>query len=61
MNGTGGDGPTPTSNGERAYARPTDRYADFHGSLDCLLADANFSVPPKAQRDLFDQVGGGLR
>ena len=46
---------------EDAYARPTDRYGDFHGALDCLFADANFSVPPKAQGNLFDQVGGGPR
>ena len=46
---------------EDVYARPTDRYGDFHGALDCLFADANFSVPPKAQGNLFDQVGGGPR
>ena len=46
---------------EDAYARPTDRYGDVHGALDCLFADANFSVPPKAQGDLFGQVEGGLR
>ena len=46
---------------EDAYARPTDRYGDFQGALDCLFTDANFSVPPKAQGDLFDQVGGGPR
>lgn len=43
---------------EDAYALPTDRYATFRGALDCLLKDANFSVPPKAQGELFDPVGG---
>ena len=42
---------------EDAYARPTDRYGTFRGALDCLFTDANFSVPSKAQGDLFDPVG----
>ena len=41
---------------EDAYARPTDRYGTFRGALDCLFRDANFSVPSKAQGDLFDPV-----
>ena len=41
---------------EDAYARPTDRYGTFRGALDCLFTDANFSVPPKAEGDLFDLV-----
>ncbi len=43
---------------EDAYARPTDRYGTFRGALDCLFADANISVPPKAQGELFDLRGG---
>ena len=39
---------------EDAYARPTDRYGTLRGALDCLFTDANFSVPSKAQGDLFD-------
>ena len=39
---------------EDAYARPTDRYGTFRDALECLLTDAGFSVPPKAQRELFD-------
>ena len=41
---------------EDTYARATDRYGTFLGALDCLFADANFSVPQKAQGDLFDIV-----
>ena len=40
------------------YARPTDRYGTFHDALDCLFTDTNVSVPPKAQGELFDLVGG---
>ena len=43
---------------EDAYARPTDRYGAFRGALDCLFTDANVSVPPKAQGELFDLVEG---
>ena len=34
---------------------PTDRYADFHGALHCLIADANLEVPPEPQGDLFEE------
>ena len=40
---------------EDTYATPTDRYADFHGALCCLIADANFEVPPEPQGDLFEE------
>ena len=43
---------------EDAYARPTDRYGTFQDALACLFTDANVSVPPKAQGELFDPVGG---
>ena len=43
---------------EDAYARPTDRYGTFQDALDCLFTDANVSVPPKAQGELFGLVGG---
>ena len=43
---------------EDAYARPTSRYGTFRGALECLLTDASFSVPPKAQGELFDPAGG---
>ena len=39
---------------EDAYARPTDRYGTIFGAVDCMMEDANVSVPPKAQGDLFD-------
>ena len=41
---------------EDAYAEPTDRYGDYSGALQCLIADANFEVPPKRQGDLFEEV-----
>lgn len=37
---------------EDAYARPTDRYADFHGAWQCLLADGGFELPPNDQLPL---------
>lgn len=40
---------------EDTYAKPTDRYADFHRALRCLIADANFEVPPEPQGDLFQE------
>ena len=40
---------------EDAYAEPTDRYGDFHGALRCLIADANFEVPPEPQGHLFGE------
>ena len=42
---------------EDAYAEPTDRYGTFQDALRCLLADANFDVPPKPQRDFFEEDG----
>lgn len=29
--------------------------SDFHGALCCLIADANFEVPPEPQGDLFEE------
>ena len=40
---------------EDAYAESTDRYGDYHGALQCLIADANFEVPPEPQGDLFEE------
>lgn len=41
---------------EDAYAEPTDRYGEYSGAIRCLIADANFEVPPKCQGDLFEEV-----
>ena len=30
---------------EDFYAEVTDRYSDFRGALDCMMADANFATP----------------
>ena len=40
---------------EDAYGEPTDRYGDFHGAVRCLIADANFDVPPEPQSELFEE------
>ena len=42
---------------EDAYARPTDRYGTFRDALSCLFKDANVSVPPQSQGELFDLAG----
>jgi hypothetical protein len=38
---------------EDTYARPTTRYGDFGGAVDCLLEDCGFSVPEGSQGRLF--------
>ena len=40
---------------EDAYAEPKDRYADFHGALQCLLQDTNLILPPDPQGTLFGE------
>ena len=37
---------------EDAFAEPTDRHADFHGALRCLISDSNFDVPQNKQGEL---------
>ena len=37
---------------EDAFAEPTDRYADFHGALRCLISDSNLEVPQDTQAEL---------
>ena len=37
---------------EDAYAEPTDRYADFHDALQCMLANCGFEFPPNPQPSL---------
>lgn len=38
---------------EDAYAEPTDRYADFHDAVRCVIDDANLVVPPNFQGGFF--------
>jgi hypothetical protein len=38
---------------EDAYAVPTDKYADFHGALRCLLDDCSFDEPVDPNLLLF--------
>ncbi len=38
---------------EDAYAEETNRYADLHGALQCLIADCGFDLPPGPQGTLF--------
>lgn len=40
---------------EDAYAEPTDRYADFHQALRCLIEDTNIIVPPDPQGSIFGE------
>ena len=37
---------------EDAFAEPTDRYADFHGALRCVISDSNLEVPQDTQGEL---------
>ena len=41
---------------EDAYAKPTDRFGDFHGALHCLIQDANLKLPSEQQGQLFKEV-----
>ncbi len=45
---------------EDAYAKPTDRYADFDDALQCMLANCGFELPPNSQPPLpsFNLQGG---
>lgn len=38
---------------EDSFAEPTDRYADIHTALRCMLKDCAFVVPPNEQLNLF--------
>ena len=38
---------------EDAYAEATDRYSDFAGAVDCMLADAGFDTPVGDQLSFF--------
>lgn len=38
---------------EDSYAEETDRYSDYKGALDCLLADNNFQIPSNDQLTLI--------
>lgn len=40
---------------EDAFAEPTDRYADFHEALRCLIKDTNVILPTVAQGSLFEE------
>ncbi len=38
--------------GEDAYAEPTDRYADFQGAFQCMLANCGLELPLNSQPSL---------
>jgi len=40
---------------EDAFSEPTDRYADFHSALICLLEDCGFEAPEGSQSTLFGE------
>lgn len=40
---------------EDAFAEPTDRYADFHSALQCLLKDCGFEPVDGSQLTLFGE------
>ena len=42
---------------EDAFAEPTDRFADFHAALHCMLEDCGFEAPPNAPPSLFGEFG----
>ena len=40
---------------EDSYAEPTDRFADYHTALQCLLDDCEFEPPEGSQQTLFGE------
>ena len=40
---------------EDAFAETTDRYADFHAALRCMLEDCGFETPQDVQPSLFSE------
>lgn len=42
---------------EDSYAEPTDRYADWQGALECLVADANIVVSPGSSSEQLSLFG----
>lgn len=38
---------------EDTFAEPTDKYADFEGALQCMLAECGFDIPEDPQASLF--------
>lgn len=38
---------------EDSYAKPTDRYSDYHGAISCLIGDCNFKLRGTDQATLF--------
>ncbi len=41
---------------EDSYAVPTNRYADLHEAISCMISDCHFDLPPNIQGGLFGEV-----
>ena len=41
---------------EDTYAKATDRFADFHQAISCMLKDCGFEVAQDPQRRLFEEI-----
>ena len=41
---------------EDAFAESTDRYADFHSALHCLIEDCGLEMPLNPQSSLFEEL-----
>lgn len=40
---------------EDTFAKPTNRFADFHQAISCMLKDCGFEVPVEPQGRLFEE------
>ena len=40
---------------EDSYAEPTERFADLHGAIKCILQDCGFILPEGEQLILFEE------
>ena len=41
---------------EDTYATPSDRFADFHQAVSCMLKDCGFELPQGSQGRLFEEI-----
>jgi hypothetical protein len=40
---------------EDAFAEQTNRFSDFHGAIDCMMADCGFQIPKNPQLSIFSE------
>jgi hypothetical protein len=41
---------------EDSYAEPTEKFADFHSAIRCMIDECAFVLPEKDQISLFEEL-----